>query len=133
MLTSQDKEQLAKKGISEAQIAEQLKCFETGFPFLKLEAAASIGQGVIAPEQETYLAAWEEYKKGDGNILKFVPASGAASRMFKNLFEFLGGENDAPTSDFEKKFFDNITKFAFYEDLNSTCINNNGKGIDDYY
>ena len=100
MLTSQDKEQLAKKGISEALIAEQLKCFETGFPFLKLEAAASIGQGVIAPEQEAYLAAWEEYKKGDGNILKFVPASGAASRMFKNLFEFLGGENDAPTSDF---------------------------------
>ena len=130
MLTSQDKEQLAKKGISEAQIAEQLKCFETGFPFLKLEAAASIGQGVIAPEQEAYLAAWEEYKKGDGNILKFVPASGAASRMFKNIFEFLGGENDAPTSDFEKKFFDNITKFAFYEDLNSTCINNNGKGIE---
>ena len=39
MLTPQDKEQLTKKGISEAQIAEQLKCFETGFPYLKLEAA----------------------------------------------------------------------------------------------
>lgn len=130
MLTPQDKEQLTKKGISEAQIAEQLKCFETGFPYLKLEAAASLGQGVIAPEKDAYLAAWEEYKKGESTIVKFVPASGAASRMFKNLFEFLGGENDSPTSDFEKKFFDNITKFAFYEDLNNACLKNNGKSID---
>ena len=130
MLTPQDKEQLTKKGISEAQIAEQLKCFETGFPYLKLEAAASLGQGVIAPEKDAYLAAWEEYRKGESTIVKFVPASGAASRMFKNLFEFLGGENDSPTSDFEKKFFDNITKFAFYEDLNNACLKNNGKSID---
>ena len=130
MLTPQDKEQLSKKGISEAQIDEQLKCFETGFPYLKLEAAASIGQGIIAPDQAQYLAAWEEYKKGESTIVKFVPASGAASRMFKNLFEFLGGENDVPTSDFEKKFFDNITKFAFYDDLNNVCQKNTGKGIE---
>ena len=130
MLTPQDKEQLSKKGISEAQIDEQLKCFETGFPYLKLEAAASIGQGIIAPNEAEYLAAWEEYRKGDSTIVKFVPASGAASRMFKNLFEFLGGENEVPTSDFEKKFFDNITKFAFYDDLNNACQKNTGKGID---
>ncbi|MBR2360034.1 MAG: DUF4301 family protein [Bacteroidaceae bacterium] len=130
MLTPQDKEQLSKKGISEAQIDEQLKCFETGFPYLKLEAAASIGQGIIAPDQAQYLAAWEEYKKGESTIVKFVPASGAASRMFKNLFEFLGGENDVPTSDFEKKFFDNITKFAFYDDLTNVCQKNTGKGIE---
>ena len=130
MLTPQDKEQLSKKGISEAQINEQLKCFETGFPYLKLEAAASIGQGIIAPNEAEYLAAWEEYRKGESTIVKFVPASGAASRMFKNLFEFLGGENNLPTSDFEKKFFDNITKFAFYEDLDNACQKNTGKGIE---
>ena len=43
MITTQDKELLAKKGITEAQIAEQLACFQTGFPYLKLDAAASIG------------------------------------------------------------------------------------------
>ena len=59
MLTPQDKEQLSKKGISEAQINEQLKYFETGFHYLKLEAAASIGQGIIAPNEAEYLAAWE--------------------------------------------------------------------------
>lgn len=130
MLTPQDKEQLAKKGISEAQIADQLASFEKGFPYLKLEAAASIGKGIIAPEQAGYLTAWEEYKKGEATIVKFVPASGAASRMFKNLFEFLGGANNEPTTDFEKKFFDNITRFAFYADLNAACEKNTGKDID---
>ncbi len=129
MLTPQDKEQLAKKGISEAQIADQLASFERGFPYLELEAAASIGKGIIAPEKEPYLKAWEEYKKGDGTIVKFVPASGAASRMFKNLFEFLGGDHETPVTDFEKKFFDSLTSFAFYEDLNKACEKIHGKDI----
>ena len=45
MLTHEDKELLAKKGISEEKIAEQLACFEKGFPFLKLSAAASVENG----------------------------------------------------------------------------------------
>ena len=64
MITTQDKELLAKKGITEAQIAEQLACFQTGFPFLKLDAAASIEKGILAPdaeEQKAYLAAWDAY------------------------------------------------------------------------
>ena len=127
MLTGQDKELLSKKGISEQQIAEQLACFEKGFPFLKLDAAASIEKGIIAPdaeEQKTFLAAWDEYKQGDKTIVKFVPASGAASRMFKNLFEFLGADYDVPTSSFEKEFFSKIRDFAFYDDLNETCKHN---------
>ena len=129
MLTAQDREQLAKKGISEAQITDQLASFEKGFPYLQLEAAAAIGKGIMAPNPAQYLNAWDEYRKGDACIVKFVPASGAASRMFKNLFEFLGGEANVPTTDFEKKFFDNITKFAFYEDLDAACVKTNGKGI----
>ena len=52
MITSQDKELLVKKGISEEQIAEQLACFEKGFPFLKLYAAASVENGILAPDAE---------------------------------------------------------------------------------
>ena len=133
MLTHEDKELLAKKGISEEKIAEQLACFEKGFPFLKLSAAASVENGGImrADEKgcEQYLAAWDAYKAGDKKIVKFVPASGAASRMFKNLFEFLGAEYDKPTTDFEKKFFDHIHDFAFYNDLNAACLDNTGKNI----
>ena len=135
MLTQEDKDLLAKKGISEQQIAEQLACFEKGFPYLKLYAAASVeNRGImLAGEdvQKTYLAAWDAYKEGDKKIVKFVPASGAASRMFKNMFEFLGADYDVPTTDFEKKFFANIKNFAFYADLNSACVKNNNKGIDE--
>lgn len=93
MITPQDKELLENKGISEEQIAEQLACFEKGFPYLKLSAAASVEKGIMAPdtdEQKKYLDAWEAYTQTDKVVVKFVPASGAASRMFKNLFEFSG-------------------------------------------
>ena len=134
MLTHEDKELLAKKGISEEKIAEQLACFEKGFPFLKLSAAASVENGGImkaeAKDFERYLAAWNAYKDGEKKIVKFVPASGAASRMFKNMFEFLGADYDKPTTDFEKRFFDHIHDFAFYNDLNAACMDNTGKNID---
>ena len=133
MLTQEDKALLAKKGISEEQIAAQLACFEKGFPFLKLEAAASIGNGIVATsdsERDVYIKAWEAYKNEGGHVVtKFVPASGAASRMFKNLFEFLGADYDEPTTDFEKKFFSQIEHFAFYADLNEACRKNAGKDI----
>ena len=132
MITTQDKELLAKKGITEAQIAEQLACLQTGFPFLKLDAAASIEKGILAPdaeEQKAYLAAWDAYKNTDKTIVKFVPASGAASRMFKNLFEFLSAEYDKPTTKFEQAFFDGIRNFAFYDDLNVACQRTAGKDI----
>ena len=102
MLTPEDKDLLVKKGISEQQIAEQLACFEKGFPFLKLDAAASVEKGIMAPaenEMKNYLEAWDTYKEGEKTIVKFVPASGAASRMFKNLFEFLGADYNIPKTD----------------------------------
>ena len=132
MITTQDKELLAKKGITEEQIAEQLACFQTGFPFLKLDAAASIEKGILAPdaeEQKAYLAAWDAYTNTDKTVVKFVPASGAASRMFKNLFEFLSADYDRPTTKFEQTFFDGIKNFAFYDDLNVACQRIDGKDI----
>ena len=133
MITPEDKILLEKKGISESQIAEQLACFEKGFPFLQLDGAASIEKGILAPqgdEIDSYLQAWDAYKQGEKTIVKFVPASGAASRMFKDMFEFLGADYDVPTNAFEKKFFDNVHNFAFFADLNAACEKNNGKGID---
>ena len=69
MLTHEDKELLAKKGISEEQIAEQLACFEKGFPYLQLAAAASVDNNGImiadADAQKKYLAAWDAYKDTD--------------------------------------------------------------------
>lgn len=132
MIIQQDKELLAQKGISEQQIAEQLACFQKGFPYLKLAAAASVEKGIMVPdtdEQKIYLDAWEAYVQTDKVVMKFVPASGAASRMFKNLFEFLSSDHDVPATDFENMFFKYIEKFAFYDDLNAACMQVKGKDI----
>ncbi len=134
MTNSIDNHILEKRGISMNQIEDQLKSFRTGFPFLEIKYAAEPGKGIVViPENEisTYLNEWENYLKTDASILKFVPASGAASRMFKDLFEFLEGQNELPAKPFEKKFFDEIHRFAFYDDLNSTCLKNNNKTIDE--
>ena len=132
MLTQQDLKQLAQKGISEQQIETQLGQFKTGFPFLKLEAAAAIGRGIVAPnsdEGRKYVEAWQQYKAAGRKVVKFVPASGAASRMFKDMFAFVDADYDKPTTDFEKKYFDNIQNFAFYDELDAACQKNEGKGI----
>jgi len=132
MLTQQDLKQLAQKGISEQQIETQLGQFKTGFPFLKLEAAAAIGHGIVAPDVTAgrkYVETWQQYKAAGRKVVKFVPASGAASRMFKDMFAFVDADYDKPTTDFEKKYFDNIQKFAFYQELDAVCQKNEGKGI----
>lgn len=132
MLTEQDKQQLASKGISEEELNAQLHSFETGFPFLKLEAAASIQNGILAPdetEQQRYINVWNQYKMEGHKITKFVPASGAASRMFKAMFEFVGADYDVPTTDFEKKFFERLPDFAFYQALDDACVVTEGKDI----
>ena len=62
-------------------------------------------------------------------MVKFVPASGAASRMFKNIFAFVDADYDTPTTDFEKKYFQDIEKFAFCEALDAVCLKNEGKNV----
>lgn len=133
MLTQQDLQQIAAKGIAEEQLQKQMDDFKRGFPFLRLDSAATVGHGILAPtdaEREEYIRQWDAYKAGKHRVTKFVPASGAASRMFKNLFEFLGADYNTPKTDFEKKFFDHIHSFAFYNDLNAACMDNTGKDID---
>ena len=132
MLTQQDLKQLSQKGITQEKLESQLNSFKTGFPFLRLKGAAAVGNGIIAPDDEQhrkYVDAWNKYKAQGRVIVKFVPASGAASRMFKDMFAFLDAPYDVPTTDFEKEFFDNIKKFAFREALCDKCRANNGKSI----
>lgn len=132
MLTADDKKQLALKGISEEQIQQQLEQFRQGFPYLRLRAAASIGNGITAPgadECQKLVQTWNDYKAEGHHITKFVPASGAASRMFKNMFEFRDGDADAPSTDFEQTFFNHIEDFAFYPALDDACQVLYGEGV----
>ena len=134
MFTQLDIKQIESKGISLKQIEEQLESFRKGFPYLPIVASASVEKGILSvsdKEQKVYLDAWTDYLKQNKEIVKFVPASGAASRMFKDLFEFLDAEYDVPTTPFEKTFFNEIAKFAFYQALNDSCVRNEGKSIDE--
>lgn len=134
MLNQTDEILLQSRGISTQQIEEQLNAFATGFPYLEIRSAAEPGKGIVRlteNESSEILAEWENYLQTDATILKFVPASGAASRMFKDLFEFLESDRTEPGNKFEIKFFDEISKFAFYEELNAVCIKNEGKSIDE--
>lgn len=132
MLTKQDETQLAEKGVTCADLEKQLSNFKTGFPFLKLDSAATINNGIQKLSQNNVnnlITEWGNYLKTEHNIVKFVPASGAASRMFKDLFAFLDAEYNTPTTAFEVAFFNNITQFAFYEALNKQCLTNEGQDI----
>ena len=111
---------------------EQLECFKKGFPYLSLDGPASVTGGIVKADEKVLKEAttqWNEYLESNHCIVKFVPASGAASRMFKNLFEFLTGGHDEPVTDFEHVFFDHIEFFGFYTALNETCSKLYGKDI----
>ena len=134
MLTKEDLLQLQEKNIPQQQIETQLNYFKSGFPFLKIKEAASIAKGILRlseSEEREYLKAWQEYLKGDKKVTKFVPASGAASRMFKDLYSFIDADYDLPTTDFEKTFFNNIRKFAFHDALDIACKDVHGKSIEE--
>lgn len=132
MFTQEDLALLERKGISIEKVGQQLESFKQGFPYLKLKGCATVDNGILVVSEEEatrYQNTWNQYLLDNKQILKFVPASGAASRMFKNLFEFLGAEYDEPTTNFEKQFFTHLSDFAFYHDLDNVCRVNEGKTI----
>lgn len=132
-LNEKDLEILTVKGISEEKLAEELQMLAQGFPYLKIEAPATPGHGisVLSPEMEEQAANnWDQYLSKGGKVLKMVPASGAASRMFKDLFSFVNGKKDKPDTPFMKKFFEEIEDFAFFAELNFTCLRLYGLSVD---
>ena len=132
MFTQEDLALLQEKNISEQQINDQLNYFKNGFPFLNIVSAASVDKGILRvseTDEKEYLTAWQDFLKLEKKVVKFVPASGAASRMFKDLFAFVDADYNVPETKFEKAFFDNIEKFAFHDSLNHICKKSYGKTI----
>ena len=131
-LQVKDKMLLSQKGISEEKLESQLQSFRNGFPFLKLYAAAAPKKGILQPSneaQQAFLSAWQKYLTEGHKIIKFVPASGAASRMFKDLFAFCDADYDTPQTHFEQAFFQDLHKAPYYSLLNETCLRLYGQDI----
>lgn len=123
-------QKISAQGMSPEIAKEQIDNFKNGFPFLPIQEAASIGNGIKDLSDEELVKYKESYsdKATDKKIIKFIPASGAASRMFKDLFSFLDGDGDISKNNFIQKFIDQIDKFAFYEDLDRS-LQKAGSGI----
>ncbi|TVQ66182.1 MAG: DUF4301 family protein [Balneolaceae bacterium] len=111
-----------------ADIETQLDRFRKGFPDLEIDRPATIGDGIvrIPDEEEMRLTDRFHQAQKEGRVMKFVPASGAASRMFKSLQAMLNGngeitkehlESGSEDAEFTRTFLDNLKTFAFYEDL----------------
>lgn len=131
-LEKKDFEILNQKGITQEQLSEQLDMLSAGFPYLRLAGAATVGHGITRPSerlQQTSVEIWDKYARSGKTIVKMVPASGAASRMFKNVFSFINSGKKKPSDDFMKEFFERITDFAFFPELNSRCIEAYGKSV----
>lgn len=126
MFTEQDLLQIKKQGLTAEKVKSQIIDFETGFPFLNIFKPATINDGIIRLSENEILADVKLFEDINPDTLKFVPASGAASRMFKFLYDFY--ENAKVTYDSldqientdVKIFFTNIRKFAFYDKLKDT-------------
>lgn len=132
MFSESDVQHLSSRKISLQQAEEQMACFAKGFPYLKCECAASVGKGIVKlteSEANAAVAAWNEYLDAGHRVVKFVPASGAASRMFKDLFAFVDAPYEEPETDFEQVFFHHIEYFAFFSALDACCHSLHGKGV----
>ena len=93
-----------------AKINAELERFKKGFPWLDIVAPATPERGieVLTPEEAARAEAYSDSADVAGRC-KFVPASGAASRMFKDIFAGADNENDAV-----RKLASELERFAFY-------------------
>ncbi|MBQ5899547.1 MAG: DUF4301 family protein, partial [Alistipes sp.] len=116
MFTKEDLQQIEQQGLTQAQVEQQIENFRKGFPYLNIVRAAAAGDGVLVMSDEEIAKAEARYEEASANIkvVKFVPASGAATRMFKELFEYVNDDKRTPGID---KLLDNIEKFAFWPEL----------------
>ena len=138
-LTNSDRQQIASLGLTEADVNRQIDNFRKGFPKTHLVSAATVDNGGILRLDDQainrYTKSYKQVSKGK-KILKFVPASGAATRMFKDLYSFTSTyfgidykiEKEHPSV---KEFLEKIRTFAFFDDL-VACMEKSNADFDDY-
>jgi len=135
MFNSRDIKQFKEKGISKNKVNEQINLFKKGIPYVNLVKAARIKDGIKSLNDELLNYYSGKYESTGNQVkIKFIPASGAASRMFKALYEF---NSTYLKSDYDYKilksdaykqvriFFENIQKFAFYNELKTRLADKN--------
>jgi len=125
MFSEKDIKQIRSQDLTQEQVILQLQAFRQGVDFLDIDRAAKIGDGILqfSEEESSRLISLYEKISNEMDIVKFVPASGAASRMFKALTEYYLDENKKTEEVF--RFFEHIKKYAFYGDLKNALEKEN--------
>ncbi|MCQ2974049.1 MAG: DUF4301 family protein [Bacteroidales bacterium] len=139
MYNKSDIEYFENMGISTAEIDHQINCYKSGFPYMQLIRPATANDGIRCFSKEETEKYAQKYVKACNNlnVVKFVPASGAASRMFKDLFVFVSEFNNSPEQKLKfndahspaRRFIDNIDRFAFYDKLQKIVYSKFGLSI----
>ena len=116
MFTQEEIRQIEAHGLTVAQVEKQIENFRAGFPSLPIVRAAACGDGIRKFNEEEIANILAHYDAESSKIrcVKFVPASGAATRMFKELFEYVNDDKRTAGID---KLITNLEKFAFFAEL----------------
>lgn len=126
MFGTNDIKFIRSRGSEIEVVLQQVENFKTGFPFLKLSEAAAVNRGIVQLDENEirrYNSIYDSYIAKGLDVVKFVPASGAASRMFMSLYnaleELKKGKSEAElrTDKTIDQFFSELSQFAFHEDL----------------
>ncbi len=116
MLDRRDWECVKAHGIDPEAVEAQLVGFREGFPYLDVVRPASVGDGILRLDDSRLATLGRRYDRACGvcRVVKFVPASGAATRMFRELFGYLSsGEENRVTAE----VLGALERFAFYDRL----------------
>jgi hypothetical protein len=123
-----DRKRIAAEGLTVEEVNRQLAVFRRGLSPVRLNRPCRAGDGIVVlnpAEQEELLAAYEESLRTQ-RIMKFVPASGAASRMFKEWYQGIR-EGGFATDAERDHFFRDLGRYAFFPDLQASL---SAKGLD---
>jgi hypothetical protein len=144
-LSDGDVKQIKGRGMTAEKVISQIETFKRGFPYAKLKRPCTIGDGIGVLHKADLGRLSEVFSKAAlaGRVMRFVPASGAATRMFKWLIAFNNrydqiDENESRTESEKQEaddaayleFFKGIKKFAFYHDLES-AMSKDGLDVED--
>ena len=123
-----DLEEISARGMAPEKVLGQIDKFKKGMPFTKIVKPCTVNDGITVLDNadiEEYIQVFTEAQER-GRCMKFVPASGAASRMFKFLlgaYSELNGKGDSQNTSVGDpgatllSFIEEINKYAFYNDL----------------
>jgi hypothetical protein len=143
MFSEKDLEQIRSRGMNLEMVQAQIDAFMRGFPHAQLERPCTPGDGIVSLQKEDHERLIDTYSRAvdRGRVMKFVPASGAASRMFKSLLSVLGRMDDthgasggnSPETDPDRdaffRFLKNIHQFPFITGLQD-CLRQDGLDIE---